>query len=200
MGAELCNNGLDDNCNGQVDEGCPCAPGMVQQCFAGPPGRRNVGICQDGTQICIGQGMWGECQGGIVPQPDQCNGADNLCNGCSQRRDCEIQCPSGADPRVPVGRPFNNYLLRGALFYRGAARSWSWRIEGGPCDRIGVALQSFEGRSDKVAVEVDQRFEKTTWFHVDALRRLTFELSGRRRQDARARAEKMYTEIGRAHV
>ncbi len=144
VGAEICNNGLDDNCNGQVDEGCPCAPGMVQQCFAGPPGRRNVGICQDGTQICIGQGMWGECQGGIVPQPDQCNSADNLCNGCSQQRNCEIQCPSPNDPRVPDGRPFNNYLLRGGLFYRGAAQSWSWRIEGGPCDRIGVALQSFD--------------------------------------------------------
>lgn len=142
--AEVCNNGLDDNCNGAVDEGCRCDPGSVQQCFAGPPGRRNVGICQDGTQVCIGQGMWGECQGGIVPQPEQCNGADNLCTGCSQRMDCEIQCPSGDDPRVPVGAPFTNYMLRGGDFYRGNARSWNWSIQGGPCDQIAPRLVSFD--------------------------------------------------------
>ena len=33
---ETCNNGTDDNCNGQVDEGCLCTPGAVQACFRGP--------------------------------------------------------------------------------------------------------------------------------------------------------------------
>src|SRR5262245_6991251 len=35
---EQCNDGLDNDCNGKVDEGCPCSPGQVQQCFLGPPG------------------------------------------------------------------------------------------------------------------------------------------------------------------
>src|SRR4029079_18457072 len=41
---ELCGtgsgNGLDDNCDGKVDEGCLCTPGDVQKCFNGPPGKR----------------------------------------------------------------------------------------------------------------------------------------------------------------
>src|SRR4051812_16485888 len=33
---DQCNNGLDDNGNGQVDENCPCTPGTSQQCYPGP--------------------------------------------------------------------------------------------------------------------------------------------------------------------
>jgi hypothetical protein len=149
---EICGNGLDDNCNGSSDEGCRCEPGMVQPCFAGPPGRRNIGICQDGTQVCLGTAAWGPCLGGIVPRPDECNGADNLCNGCSQRSDCPILCPTGeGDPRVPTGAPLRDYALRGTDFYRGPAASWQWRVEGGPCDRISPRLQSFELRGERSA-------------------------------------------------
>ncbi len=35
--AGLC-NGLDDDCDGSIDEGCPCQPGAVQPCFTGAPG------------------------------------------------------------------------------------------------------------------------------------------------------------------
>ena len=56
VAAEICNNGTDDNCNDQVDEGCLCTSGAVQACFRGQPGRRNVGSCVDGMQTCIGSG------------------------------------------------------------------------------------------------------------------------------------------------
>jgi hypothetical protein len=148
---ERCDNGLDDDCDGEVDEGCACTPGMVQRCFAGPPGRRNVGVCQDGAQVCIGDGQWGPCIGGVVPQPDTCNGADNACNGCSQQRDCPILCPEPDDPRVPVGAPFRDYPLRGTDFYRGPAAAWQWRVEGGPCDRISSRLRSFELRGERTS-------------------------------------------------
>src|SRR5437867_11268083 len=45
--AEICDDGLDNDCNGAVDDGCSCTPGQVQPCFLGPPGRRNVGACTD---------------------------------------------------------------------------------------------------------------------------------------------------------
>ncbi len=145
---EICGNGLDDNCDRTVDEGCACDPGMVQRCFGGPPGRRNIGICQDGTQTCLGTRQWGPCLGGIIPRPDECNGADNLCTGCSQRQSCPILCPTGDnDPRVPTGVPFREYPLRGTDFYRGSALSWRWGVQGGPCDRIPTASPSFELRS-----------------------------------------------------
>jgi len=58
---ELCDPahaGLDDNCNGIVDEGCPCSMGMVQSCFKGDPSYRNMPGCFPGTQHCSELGMW----------------------------------------------------------------------------------------------------------------------------------------------
>jgi hypothetical protein len=141
--AEVCNDGLDDDCDGEPDDGCTCTPGDVQSCFPGPPGRRGVGVCVDGTQTCLMTNRWGPCEGGIAPQPDVCDGTDNLCNGCSAQRDCPILCPSEGDPRVPEGSPFTAYPLRARDFYMGAVRSIRWTVQGGPCDRISPALSSF---------------------------------------------------------
>jgi hypothetical protein len=141
---DVCGNGADDDCDGSVDEACPCTAGSVQSCFAGPPGRRNVGACTDGEQICLMSGTWGACTGGIVPQPDVCNGLDNLCDGCSAQRDCEINCPGPDDPRVPFGTPFTAYPLVGRDFYPGAATRWRWTVDGGVCDRLAPRLVSFD--------------------------------------------------------
>ncbi len=141
--AELCNNGLDDDCNGAVDDGCTCTAGDVEACFPGPPGRRGIGACVDGTQTCLMTSTWGPCEGGIGPQPDVCNGTDNLCNGCSAQRDCPILCPTEGDPRVPEGMPFADYPLRGRDFYTGAVRSFRWTVQGGPCDCISSMFSSF---------------------------------------------------------
>ena len=137
--AEICNNGLDDNCNGEVDEGCGCTGGSVQPCFLGPPGRRNVGMCQDGTQRCLGDsefGHWGPCEGGIWPLDEACDTQDNDCNGCVDDNPlcCEavIQCPN----TMPEGLPYTDYVIDGTQFYTGAAMAWSWTVEGGPCDKM----------------------------------------------------------------
>lgn len=139
---EVCGNGLDDDCDGPIDEGCACLPGAVQPCFDGPPGRRDVGACRDGTQRCLATGLWGACEGGISPQPDVCNGQDNACTGCPRETDCPILCPGPGDSRVPDGRPFADYPLRGGLFFGGRAVSWRWTVRGGPCDQL-VAIPSF---------------------------------------------------------
>jgi hypothetical protein len=137
----LC-NGLDDDCDGVVDEDCACTPGQVQACFRGPPGRRGVGACADGMQRCVGTsefGVWGPCEGGIAPGAEACNGLDDDCNGCTDEvRGCVPvgSCPGPDDPRVPEGAPFTNYALRGRDFFDGRARSWQWTVEGGPCEAI----------------------------------------------------------------
>lgn len=141
VGAEVCNNGLDDNCNGQADENCTCIPGSVQRCFLGPPGRRGVGACVDGMQTCQGAGEfgnWGPCAGGISPRPEICDNLDNNCDGRADDDLCcrpDGTCPGPGDPRIPTGGPFRDYTLRGADFLRGAM-TYRWRVIGGPCDQL----------------------------------------------------------------
>lgn len=84
---EICGNNKDDNCNGQTDEeGCvqvECTPGQSRDCYEGKettltfPGTR----CKKGKQICTSEGVWGDCQGQVLPAPEDCDGEDNDCNG-----------------------------------------------------------------------------------------------------------------------
>jgi hypothetical protein len=140
---EICGNGLDDDCNGVIDDGCPpsCTPGDVQPCFLGPPGRRNVGACSDGTQRCEGSGSvgsWGPCSGGIWPTDEACDALDNDCNGCVDDGlpGCvpPILCPGPGD--LPYAEPFTDYTIDGTDYFRGVAQSWSWTVVGGPCDQL----------------------------------------------------------------
>lgn len=129
---ELCGstndgNGLDDDCDSRVDEGCVCSPGETRPCFAGPPDRRNVGACSDGIEACTEFGIWGACTGGTSPQAEACNGTDDDCNGITDDLPgCEsaITCP-GNDTAPPL----STFTLRGDRVYTGAARAWSWGLD-----------------------------------------------------------------------
>ncbi|MGB0646453.1 MAG: hypothetical protein ACPGQS_04715 [Bradymonadia bacterium] len=138
--ANVC-DGFDNDCDGQVDEGCGCKPGRVEPCFLGPPNQVNIGACQTGTMRCVGDGEVGafdQCSS-IGPSAELCDGLDNNCNGCIDEAVlCELdgECPGPNDPRTPTGRPFVDYPLLGGLFYQGEASSWRWTIEGGPCDQF----------------------------------------------------------------
>jgi hypothetical protein len=145
---EACDNGLDDNCNGVIDEDCPCQAGAVQSCFLGPPGRADVGACQRGTQTCEGDsefGKWGPCTGGIFPTGDVCDGLDNNCNGCADDNPacCDVltQCPD--QNSLPEAHPFTDYTINGANFFGSAVVKWTWTVEGGPCDIVLKPSQSF---------------------------------------------------------
>jgi hypothetical protein len=138
-GTEICGNGSDDNCNGKVDEGCPCQAGSVQNCFANPPGYRHVGACMDGQQTCEGSGeftQWGPCTGGILPKAEACDSLDNNCNGCVDDNplccEPELECPAS----MPDGTPFTDYVINGAMFNAGTVTNWTWTVTGGPCDQL----------------------------------------------------------------
>lgn len=126
-GSSVGGNGLDDDCDGRVDEGCTCTPGETRPCFAGPPDRRNVGSCADGVEGCTEFGLWGGCFGGVSPSAETCNGSDDDCNGINDDvAGCTstVMCPGNE-----VARPLTTHTLRGARVTTMPATSWSWGIE-----------------------------------------------------------------------
>ncbi|MBN1946696.1 MAG: hypothetical protein JW797_13560 [Bradymonadales bacterium] len=76
---EICDR-LDNNCNGVVDEGCPCDSGSIQACYQGPAGTEGLGACRAGWQVCIGT-EWGLCESQVLPQAERCDRVDNNCDG-----------------------------------------------------------------------------------------------------------------------
>ena len=95
---ETC-NGLDDDCDGQVDEGCNCTNGATRACYSGPTGTAGVGACRAGTQTCV-TGNWAGCMGEVLPVTDTCNNTDDDCDGQTDEGFGTSSCGVGACART----------------------------------------------------------------------------------------------------
>jgi hypothetical protein len=104
---ETC-NGLDDDCDGSIDEGgvCSCSNNQIRECGS------NIGACRKGNETCT-YGVWGACVGAVNPVNETCNGLDDDCDGVidesicvclpSQTRECGIDtgtCSKGVQSCV----------------------------------------------------------------------------------------------------
>jgi len=80
---EAC-DGIDDNCDGQVDEGCP-------SCTVGGPCGEDVGACTKGSYDANCQ-----CIGMVGPTSEICDGIDNDCDGTTDEGIATSSCPNQA--------------------------------------------------------------------------------------------------------
>ncbi|MEZ4473508.1 MAG: MopE-related protein, partial [bacterium] len=94
---EGCND-LDDDCDGQVDEG------LAQACYTFDPATENVGRCRGGARQCV-NGQFGDCEGQVGPSPELCNDRDDDCDGRIDQftEDCFGEAGQGLDPAL-IGR------------------------------------------------------------------------------------------------
>ncbi|MBN1774009.1 MAG: putative metal-binding motif-containing protein [Deltaproteobacteria bacterium] len=76
---ETC-DGVDNNCNGWVDEDEATLRALTRSCYDGPAGTEGVGACAAGVQTCAG-GEYRECVGQILPAAERCDGIDEDCDG-----------------------------------------------------------------------------------------------------------------------
>jgi hypothetical protein len=83
-------DGIDNDCDGDVDDG---AQYTGEQC-----GLTDAGICDYGTMQCVGADLI--CEEALLPQTEECDNVDNDCDGDVDEglfRPCQTVCGSGIE-------------------------------------------------------------------------------------------------------
>jgi fibro-slime domain-containing protein len=84
-------NGVDDNCNGRVDEN------LARSCSSDGAPSEETGVCRKGYERCE-NGVWGACGGEILPGDEVCDKLDNNCDGQTDEDPQDVGDPCGGSP------------------------------------------------------------------------------------------------------
>ncbi len=90
---EVC-DGVDNNCDGKVDEVCSCVHGKCEECYTGAAATKNIGPCKAGKKCCT-KGTWGSCTGEKLPAASE-NCTDKIDNDCNGTVNDGCTCTIGA--------------------------------------------------------------------------------------------------------
>ncbi len=140
VNGEICDDGLDNDGDGQVNEDCPCNPGARMECYPGRPDQAGGTRCQWGSMTCNADGRWNACAGFGRPQMEECNGVDDNCDG---QIDEECGCPAAGMTRSCYGGPTGSAGV--GVCRAGAQRCAAdmvGRLVWGECD--GMIVPNFE--------------------------------------------------------
>jgi alpha-tubulin suppressor-like RCC1 family protein len=132
---EICNN-IDDDCDSELDED------LEQNCYTGAAGTENVGACHGGTQWCAA-GVWGTCDGEVIPAGEICNNVDDDCDGGIDEGGICQECGNGViegtevcdgtnlgGGGVPQGILSAGYTHTCAVLSDGTAKCWGYNANG----------------------------------------------------------------------
>jgi hypothetical protein len=134
--AELCGNDVDEDCDGNLDNGCGCDTGDSDPCYSGAEATRGVGACEDGTRTCEvsdGVATWSGCEGDVTPATEVCgNEVDEDCDGELDNDCSELACP--ADITVPAGD------IAALLATGSGVSNYAFTITAGPAGGAATAI------------------------------------------------------------
>lgn len=94
------------SCLGGPNAGCDCIIGEFTSCYSGDVSTKDVGICKAGTQVCKATATgaaWEACSGEVLPEAEECDGADHNCDGTPNNPAAGCTCSAGSNQSCYTG-------------------------------------------------------------------------------------------------
>ncbi len=133
---DLC-NGLDDDCDGDIDDG-----GQIGK----PCGKSSKGLCKMGIVVCS-KDLQEVCDGNVDPAPEICDDQDNNCEGQTDEEFPEDNAPCGL--AVGICKQGKTWCNKGKLDCKGDVKPQTETCNSLDDDCDGATDEELPGTGDK---------------------------------------------------